>query len=71
MSLSLLSNAVDGNGSCERGKRAALFGGVSTSVKKGGNQIEYADQDPRVHELFVKETAKNGVAVRMQGLISP
>jgi mannose-6-phosphate isomerase-like protein (cupin superfamily) len=53
------------------GKRAALFGGVSTSVKQGGNQIEYADQDPRVHELFVKETAKNGVAVRMQGLVSP
>jgi mannose-6-phosphate isomerase-like protein (cupin superfamily) len=51
------------------GKRAALFGGVSTSVKKGGNQIEYADQDPRVHELFERETAKNGVTVRMQGLM--
>jgi mannose-6-phosphate isomerase-like protein (cupin superfamily) len=50
------------------GKRAALFGGVSTSVKKGGNQIEYADQDPRVHELFKRETAKNGVVVRMEGL---
>ena len=61
---SLLKRATEG-------KRAALFGGVSTSVKKGGNQIEYADQDPRVHELFVKETAKNGVAVRMQGLVSP
>jgi mannose-6-phosphate isomerase-like protein (cupin superfamily) len=51
------------------GKRAALFGGVSTSVKKGGNQIEYADQDPRIHELFTKETARNGVEVRMKGLI--
>ncbi|MBC8021519.1 MAG: hypothetical protein H7Y14_00250 [Burkholderiales bacterium] len=51
------------------GKRAALFGGVSTSVKKGGNQIEYTDQDPRVHELFVKETARNGVKVRMDGLV--
>jgi oxalate decarboxylase/phosphoglucose isomerase-like protein (cupin superfamily) len=51
------------------GKRAALFGGVSTSVKKGGNQIEYVDQDPRVHELFKKETAKNGVTVRMEGLV--
>ena len=30
------------------GKRRALFGGVSTSVKQGGNQIEYADQSPRV-----------------------
>jgi len=52
------------------GKRAALFGGVSTSVKKGGNQIEYADQDPRVHELFKRETAKNGVTVRMEGLVN-
>ncbi len=51
------------------GKRKALFGGVSTSVKQGGNQIEYADQSPRVHELFLRETAKNGVAVRMEGLI--
>ena len=51
------------------GKRKALFGGVSTSVKAGGNQIEYADQSPRVHELFVKETAKNGVKVKMDGLL--
>ena len=51
------------------GKRRALFGGVSTSVKAGGNQIEYADQDARVHELFRQETAKNGVAVRMDGLV--
>jgi mannose-6-phosphate isomerase-like protein (cupin superfamily) len=51
------------------GKRRALFGGVSTSVKQGGNQIEYADQDPRVHELFTREAAKNGVAVRMEGLL--
>ena len=50
-------------------KRKSLFGGVSTSVKQGGDQIEYADQSPRVHELFVKEAAKNGVAVKMAGLI--
>ena len=51
------------------GKRKALFGGVSTSVKAGGNQIEYADQSPRIHELFKRETAKNGVTVRMDGLV--
>jgi hypothetical protein len=38
-------------------------------VKEGGAQIEYADQSPRVHELFKRETAKNGVTVRMDGLI--
>jgi hypothetical protein len=41
---------------------------VSTSVKDGGGQIEYADQSPRVHELFKRETAKNGVTVKMQGM---
>jgi mannose-6-phosphate isomerase-like protein (cupin superfamily) len=50
-------------------KRKSLFGGVSTSVKEGGDQIEYADQSPRVHELFKQEAAKNGVKVRMDGLI--
>jgi mannose-6-phosphate isomerase-like protein (cupin superfamily) len=50
-------------------KRKSLFGGVSTSVKLGGAQIEYTDQDPRVHELFKEETARNGVTVKMQGLI--
>ena len=50
-------------------KRKSLFGGVSTSVKQGGGQIEYADQSPRVHELFRKETAKNGVTVKMDGLV--
>ena len=51
------------------GKRRALFGGVSTSVKAGGNQIEYTDQDPRVHALFTAECARNGVAVKMEQLL--
>jgi mannose-6-phosphate isomerase-like protein (cupin superfamily) len=50
-------------------KRKSLFGGVSTSVKLGGAQIEYTDQDPRVHRLFTEETRRNGVEVRMKGLI--
>ena len=47
------------------GKRKALFGGVSTSVKKGGDQIEYEDQSPRIHEMYVEEAGKNGVEVKM------
>lgn len=35
--------------------------GVDVDVKKGGNQIEYTDQDPRIHALFLDELAKNGV----------
>ena len=47
------------------GKRKALFGGVSTSIKQGGNQIEYADQDPRIHRMFVERCKANGVEVKM------
>jgi gentisate 1,2-dioxygenase len=34
-------------------------------VKSGGDQIEYADQEPEVHRLFVEECRKRGVEVRM------
>jgi mannose-6-phosphate isomerase-like protein (cupin superfamily) len=36
-------------------------GNVATSVKLGGGQIEYEDQDPRVHQLWLEEMRKNGV----------
>jgi hypothetical protein len=39
--------------------------GVDTSVKNGGNQIEYEDQDPRIHETYLRELARTGVASRM------
>jgi hypothetical protein len=35
------------------------------SMKDGGAQIEYADQDPRIHALWLKELAKTGVTSRM------
>ena len=35
------------------------------SVKEGGAQIEYEDQDPRIHALWLKEIAKNGVDSKM------
>jgi mannose-6-phosphate isomerase-like protein (cupin superfamily)/uncharacterized RmlC-like cupin family protein len=35
------------------------------SVKDGGLQIDYADQDPRIHALWLKELAKTGVPSRM------
>ncbi len=34
-------------------------------VKSGGDQIEYEDQDPEIHRLFVEECGKRGVEVRM------
>ncbi|PYS55295.1 MAG: hypothetical protein DMF76_26125, partial [Acidobacteria bacterium] len=36
-----------------------------TSTRKGGNLIEYEDEDPAIREMFVAELKKNGVEVRM------
>jgi uncharacterized RmlC-like cupin family protein len=46
-------------------KRKLFGGGVDTSVEKGGNQIEYENQDARIHEIYLKELAKNGVQSKM------
>ena len=35
------------------------------SIKKGGRQIEYEDQDPRIHPLWLRELAITGVPSRM------
>jgi cupin superfamily acireductone dioxygenase involved in methionine salvage len=40
-------------------------GAVATSVKSGGDQIEYEDQSPRIHQLFLEATRKNGVEAKM------
>jgi hypothetical protein len=42
-----------------------IYAKIDQDVKKGGNQIEYRDQDPRVHQMFVDELAKKGLAVKM------
>ena len=35
------------------------------SVKDGGLQIDYADQDPRIHRIWLQELKKTGVPSRM------
>ncbi len=35
------------------------------SVKLGGRQIEYEDEDPQIQRLFKEELAKNGAPWRM------
>jgi len=35
------------------------------SIKKGGRQVEYEDQDPRIHPLWLAEIAKTGVPSQM------
>jgi mannose-6-phosphate isomerase-like protein (cupin superfamily) len=38
---------------------------VSRSVKEGGDQIEYEDQDPRIHEIWLEEMRKRGITPRL------
>ena len=35
--------------------------GTSESVKRGGDQIEYEDEDPKIRKMFAEELAKRGV----------
>ncbi len=51
-------------GSGEGGEQGA----VATSVKLGGDQIELEDQSPRIHALYLEETRKSGVDVKIQVL---
>lgn len=46
-------------------RRRSAEGAGAVSVSKGGRQIEYEEQDPRVHRKFLEETAKNGVESQM------
>ena len=50
-------------------KRKSLFGGVSTSLKAGGDQIEYEDQSPRIHRMYEEAMRESGAPVRMSAFI--
>jgi hypothetical protein len=41
--------------------------GVLVSVKKGGTQIEYEDEDPQIRSDYQNELEKTGVPYRMPG----
>ena len=44
-------------------------GAVSTSIKEGGDQIEYDDQDPRIHRLWLEEMKVHDVEPKMEKFI--
>jgi len=46
-----------------------IYQGIDKDVKKGGNQIEYEDQDPRIHAMYVEELAHTGIAPRMESFL--
>jgi quercetin dioxygenase-like cupin family protein len=43
--------------------------GTDESVKAGGDQIEYPDEDPAIRRMFEAELAKNGVTSRMDEVV--
>jgi hypothetical protein len=49
-------------------RRGSTEGRGSSSIQKGGRQIEYEDQDPRIHRQFLEELAKAGIPSRMGDL---
>ena len=46
------------------------FLGMDVSIKDGGRQIEYEDQDPRIHRMYVDELAKHGISARMDAFLA-
>jgi quercetin dioxygenase-like cupin family protein len=48
------------------GAKPGEKGAVSTSIKEGGDQIEYQDQDPRIHKMWLQELEKTGATARME-----
>lgn len=48
------------------GAKPGEKGAVSTSIKEGGDQIEYEDQDPRIHKMWLEQLKKNGATPRME-----
>jgi hypothetical protein len=39
---------------------------ASLSVKLGGDQIEYEDQDPRIHAIWLEEMRKRGITPQLE-----
>ncbi|HEV8019866.1 MAG TPA: hypothetical protein VGP41_01310 [Candidatus Lustribacter sp.] len=52
-----LTDAMRRTSAADDGSR----GKVSTSIKEGGDQMEYEDQDPRVHAIWLDEMKKAGI----------
>ena len=46
-------------------EKRRIFLGMDVDVNKGGAQIEYENQDPRVHQIFLEAMKKAGAASKM------
>jgi hypothetical protein len=43
---------------------------ADVDIKEGGNQIEYADENPTIHEIFEAELARHGATCRMKAFVA-
>ncbi len=50
-------------------EKRRIFLGMDVDVNKGGAQIEYENQDPRIHKIFLEELAKSGAKSLMSKFI--
>jgi cupin superfamily acireductone dioxygenase involved in methionine salvage len=46
-------------------EKRAVFMGMDVNVRDGGAQIEYEDQDPRIHAMYLEALRRHGVASGM------
>jgi oxalate decarboxylase/phosphoglucose isomerase-like protein (cupin superfamily) len=49
-------------------RRKSAEGSGAVSVSQGGRQIEYEDQDPRVHRMYLEALRESGVASQMSDI---
>jgi mannose-6-phosphate isomerase-like protein (cupin superfamily) len=47
------------------------FKGMDVSIKDGGRQVEYEDQDPRIHRMFADALGQSGIAPKMDQFLVP
>jgi hypothetical protein len=46
-------------------RRKSAEGKGATSIQEGGRQVEYEDQDPRIHRKWLEAIAENGIKSNM------
>ena len=51
-------------------EKRAVFMGMDVNVRDGGAQIEYEDQDSRIHEIYLEALRENGVDSGMGRFLS-
>ena len=50
-------------------EKRAVFMGMDVNVRDGGAQIEYEDQDPRIHKIYLEALSRTGAESRMAEFI--